>query len=120
MNRKVLDSTLHILCKILKMFFIWKFFWLTAKTKTETTERKIFSDNLSPYQENLFHLSHFSRQPVALSEYQRFCSTWFLFLDTLSEDGNALDHFSQTVCQKFRELAPIEKTFTEKLWNRFN
>ena len=45
----------------------------------------IFSDNLSPYQGNLFRLSDFLRQPVYT--WGDNCSTWFIFSGKLSPHG---------------------------------
>ena len=49
-------------------FLIWKFFWLTAETKIDKTNKLNFLEGLSPYQGKLFHLSSFIRQPVVLSD----------------------------------------------------
>ena len=52
----------------------------------------IFSDKLSPYQGNLFHLSVFPRQ--AVYTWGDKCSTWVIFPDTLSTHGAIKDIFN--------------------------
>ena len=76
----------------------------------------IFSDNLSPYQGNLFHLSNFLGHAVSLSGelvplewfsptsyllIRGTCSTWVFFpdkLSTLEEMTVPLECFSETSC----------------------
>ena len=66
-NQKLLSSTLHNLCKIQFLFLLKASFWLTVETWINKTNKLVFSDQLSLYQEKLIHLSNFIRPAVVLS-----------------------------------------------------
>ena len=97
MHRKLLTSTLHILCKIRKLL-LRKSFWLTVGTKINKTKKLIFSDNLSPYQGKLLHLSNFLRQSVALSGEVVPLEYFLQIICRLITEFVTFDWLSQTCC----------------------
>ena len=80
MNRALSTSILQSLGLIYFLLILW--IWLTVETKTNLMNTLMFTDNLSPYKRNMFHLIDLRREVVVLS-YDP-CSSYVIFWDNVS------------------------------------
>ena len=94
-------------------------FWLTIKSK-KTTQTQAFFETTCFLIRGAFSTWVITSNNLSISRLIKGnCSAWLIFSNTPYEDVNPQDHFSQTVCHYARQFAPLEKTFTDKLWNTF-